>query len=328
MASRIPKMPNLPIGAIVGGVGATAALGGLGYLGFHSVYSGAWKGKGRGVVAPRTRRPPLTPPTPLPLSLPAVKPGERAIIFNRMSGVKQHVYGEGTHVLLPWFEWPIIFDVRTRPRAIKSQSGTRDLQMVDIGLRVLTRPDPSRLPEIYRKIGADYDDKILPSIVNEVLKQVIAQFNATALLTQREQVSARIKANLQERAKDFHLVLEDVSITDLKFGREFEKAVESKQVAQQDAERARFIVEKALQDKKSIIIKAEGEASAATMIGKAVANNPGFVQLRRIDAAKEIATTIATGANAVYLPSDALLLNIAAALQAGAGARGEDNTRR
>ena len=107
-------------------------------------------------------------------------------------------------------------------------------------------------------------------------------------------------------------MLEDVSITDLKFGREFEKAVESKQVAQQDAERARFIVEKALQDKKSIVIRAEGEARSAELIGRAIQNNPGFVQLRRIEAARSIATSVANGSNAVYLNSDALLLNPAA----------------
>jgi len=182
--------------------------------------------------------------------------------------------------------------------------------MVDIGLRVLTRPDPKALPVIYRTIGQDYDDKILPSIVNEVLKQVIAQFNATALLTQREQVSRLIKSNLEERAKEFHLVLEDVSITDLKFGREFERAVEAKQVSQQEAERARFIVEKALQDKRSIVIKAQGEAQSVQLISKAIANNPGFVQLRRIDAAKAVANSIAESSNSVYLPSDALMLNL------------------
>lgn len=125
-----------------------------------------------------------------------------------MIGVKQTVLSEGTHVAIPWFEWPIIFDVRTRPRAIKSTTGTRDLQMVDIGLRVLTRPDPLALPEIYRKLGLEYDDKVLPSIVNEVVKQVIAQFNATALLTQREQVSRTIKTLLEDRARDFHIILE------------------------------------------------------------------------------------------------------------------------
>jgi len=224
--------------------------------------------------------------------------------------VKNEVFSEGTHVVIPWFEWPIVFDIRTRPRAIKSQSGTRDLQMVDIGLRVLTRPDPAKLPLIYRSIGPDYDDKILPSIVNEVLKSVIAQFNATALLTQREQVSRLIKSALEERAREFHLVLEDVSITDLKFGREFERAVEAKQVSQQEAERARFVVERALQEKKSTIIKAQGDAMAVQLISKAIAGNPGFVQLRRIDAAKDIATSIAESANTVYLDAEQLMLNL------------------
>ena len=116
---------------------------------------------------------------------------------------------------IPWLEWPIIFDVRTRPRAIKSSTGTRDLQMVDIGLRVLTRPDPIALPDIYRMLGLDYDDKVLPSIVNEVVKQVLAQYTATALLTQREQVSRTIKSMLEERARDFHIILEvNSNVTD------------------------------------------------------------------------------------------------------------------
>jgi prohibitin 2 len=193
--------------------------------------------------------------------------------------------------------------------------------MVDIGLRVLTRPDATALPEVYRRLGMDYDDKVLPSIVTEVVKQVIAQFNATALLTQREQVSRKIKDLLAERAREFHIELQDVSITDLKFGREFELAVERKQVAQQEAERARFIVDMAQQDKLSIIIKAQGEATSAEMIGMAAAQNPGFVQLRRIDAAKDVAQIIADGANTVYMSTDALLLNLASDVNANAGGK-------
>ena len=96
--------------------------------------------------------------------------------------------------MIPGFEWPIIYDVRARPNVIQSTSGSRDLQMVcvpvltgaaacmpkpcsslttlapswlqvNIGLRVLTRPMPAQLPEIYRTLGTDYAERVLPSII-------------------------------------------------------------------------------------------------------------------------------------------------------------------
>lgn len=80
-------------------------------------------------------------------------------------------------------------------------------------------------------------------------------------------------------------------------------------MAQQDAGRAKYIVDRALQEKRSIIIKAEGEARAAELVGKAIQKNPAFIQLRRIEAAKDVATTVAGSQNKVYLNSDNLLLN-------------------
>lgn len=105
---------------------------------------------------------------------------------------------------------------------------------------------------------------------------VKAQFDASELITQRELVSAKCREALNSRAKSFRIVLDDISITHLAFGKvlillciclllddllwqEFTQAVELKQVAQQEAERARFLVEQAEQEKQANIIRAEGD---------------------------------------------------------------------
>jgi len=169
---------------------------------------------------------------------------------------------------------------------------------------VLSRPEEEKLPYIYQNLGADFDDRVLPSLGNEVLKAVVAQYNAEELLSKRGQVSQQIGAALVKRASQFHLILDDVSITHLTFGKEFARAIENKQVAQQEAETQFWLVAKADQERKAAVIRAEGEAEAAELISKAMAAaGNGLIEVRRIDTAKEVAATLSKSKNVTYLPS-------------------------
>jgi prohibitin 1 len=237
-------------------------------------------------------------------SLYTVDGGEKAVIFDRFRGVLDTSVGEGTHILIPWLQRPIIFDIRTHAHSVSSVTGTKDLQMVNLTLRVLYRPDSEHLPDIFKKLGVEYYEKVLPSIGNEVLKSVVAQFNADQLLTERPYVSALVRESLLRRAKEFDILLDDVAITHLSYGAEFSRAVEQKQVAQQEAERSKFVVAKAEQEMRAAVIRAEGESESAKLISDATAKaGPGLIELRRIEAAREIAGTLARTPNVMYVPS-------------------------
>ena len=158
-----------------------------------------------------------------------VGPGHKAVIFDKMrNGCQDDTPGPGTHLRIPMVQDPHIIDCRCRPQVIESQTGTKDVQQVQIVLRVLSRPDESSLKRLFQQYGnrKNFDQKVLPSVGNEVLKSVVAQYNAEELLSKREQISRQIYAKLTERAADFNLLLDDVSITHLQFGKEYANAIE------------------------------------------------------------------------------------------------------
>jgi prohibitin 2 len=163
-------------------------------------------------------------------SIYTVPGGHRAVMFNRVTGMKDAVYGEGLNFNIPWFERPIIYDIRTRPVNLQTLTGSKDLQMVTIAVRVLHKPNPNKLVWIYQTLGMNYDERILPSVMNESAKAIVARYNANELLTKRDLVSRAISDDLQRRASQFNIVLDDVAITHLSFSPEYARAVEAKQV--------------------------------------------------------------------------------------------------
>eukprot|EP01101_Sappina_pedata_P006423 TRINITY_DN3184_c0_g2_i1.p2 TRINITY_DN3184_c0_g2~~TRINITY_DN3184_c0_g2_i1.p2 ORF type:complete len:308 (+),score=175.88 TRINITY_DN3184_c0_g2_i1:31-924(+) len=244
-------------------------------------------------------------------SLFVVEAGHKAVIFNKFVGVKQKIYNDGVHFMIPYIEKAEKFSVRSTIHTLATDTPSKDLQMISISVRVLFHPQPENLPNMYRAIGADYEVRVLRSIVPEILKGIVAQFDASSLITQREMVSSLIKKRLGERAGLFWIDIDDVAITDLNFGSEYLEAVERKQVAQQEAERAKFIVEKARQTKQEIIVKAQGEARAANLINEMLRSDPNgnYLALKRIEAAKSIATAVTQSNNRIVLDSDNLLMN-------------------
>eukprot|EP00039_Didymoeca_costata_P018318 m.333029 g.333029 ORF g.333029 m.333029 type:complete len:274 (-) comp17049_c0_seq1:31-852(-) len=240
--------------------------------------------------------------------------GEAAVIFDKISGVQDKVLGEGMHFRIPFLQDPKIYNIRLDNRLFENPTQSKDLQNVSIGLRVLFRPDVDKLPDIFKQLGESerWADLVMRSITQEVLKSVIATYDAEQLITMRELISQQVRQEMVARGEKFNIVFDDVAIVELQFARDFNQAVEQKQVAQQEAERAKFLVDKAEQEKQARIIRAEGDSEAAELLGQAVAENgSGIIELRKIEAAREIAATMSRSRNVAYLPGgNNLLLNL------------------
>ena len=121
-----------------------------------------------------------------------------------------------------------------------------------------------------------------------------------------------IREVLGKRALEFDIILDDVSITDLQFSPEFAKAIEQKQVAQQLAERAKYIVTKREEETKAMVLRAEGEAEAAKLLAEAMQRTgPGLVAIRKIEAAQHIADQLKGCPNVTFLSGNTLnMLNL------------------
>ncbi|CAI9111485.1 OLC1v1011713C1 [Oldenlandia corymbosa var. corymbosa] len=154
--------------------------------------------------------------------------------------------------------------MRSRPFTFSSKPGTKDLQMVDITLRLLVRPEKTQLPSILKLSGPDYVERVFPSTGYEVLEEVVAEYNAEELLTQ----CSNFKKAFISKSNDFFIVIDDVSVTHMAFGSEFSKAVDNKVLAekhQDAAEQERDAAKLEAETSKYLLLKAENDTKAASI---------------------------------------------------------------
>ncbi len=209
--------------------------------------------------------------------------GERGVVFNSLSGIENRVLNEGTHFRVPFLQSVTAISVQTQKTDVKAEAASKDLQTVNTDIVVNWHLDASKVNKTYQQIGDELTvrDRIIIPAVSEMVKAATAQLNVSEVLSKRTQLKADIDNLLRERLGKHGVVLDDVSITNVNFSPEFNRAIEQKQVAQQEAERAVFKAQEASQTAQATINLAKGEAEANRL--KRESLTPELLQLRAVE---------------------------------------------
>ncbi|MCX5792868.1 MAG: prohibitin family protein [Elusimicrobia bacterium] len=209
-----------------------------------------------------------------------VSPGEVAV--KARLGKIVDSYEEGLHFKVPLMESIIKFSIQIQRADIKTQAFSKDLQTMNVHLVVNHRIQKGTVVSIYRNLGPNYVETIVDPTVQEIFKSIAAKFSAERIIADRNILVEEINTVAKEKLMKQEIIVTDISVVDLDFTEQFLKAVEDKQVADQQAQMSGKLVEKAKRDAEQQIAKSHGEAEALRMQREQV--TPALIELRKVDA--------------------------------------------
>lgn len=219
----------------------------------------------------------------IPSSCYTVDSGERAII--KTWGAVTSVESDGIHFKLPFAQTKTIVDVRTRKAHAPAAAASSDMQRVQTEVALNFHLDPNKLSEIYTKSGLGVEEVLIDPRIQEVVKAVVAKYQADKLLSQRESVKGEIETLLKNSLAPYHIVVEAVQITDFKFSEQYDAAIEAKQTAEQNAQKAKNDLERIKIEATQKVETAKAEAEAIKIQSEAVRAQGGaeYVKLKAIE---------------------------------------------
>lgn len=213
-----------------------------------------------------------------------IKAGERGVVL-RFGAVQPAVLDEGLHFRIPFADTVIKADVKILKDEQSATSASKDLQVVTTKVVLNFHLDPTAVNKLYQQIGPDYQNKIINPAIHEAVKAVTARFTAEELITNRPKVKEGIKEALNERLPHYHVLVDDLSITDFDFSKEFNAAIESKQTAEQLALKAKRDLDRIKIEADQKVATARAEAEGLRAQKQEI--TPDLIKLREIEMQRE-----------------------------------------
>lgn len=211
-----------------------------------------------------------------------INAGERGVVM-KFGKVQEGILDEGIHGIVPIVTRVETLSVRVQKDELKADAASKDLQYVTINVALNWRVDATKVNTIYQTIGDETQivNLIISPAVSEVVKAATAKNNAEEIITRRRELKEEIDRDIRERLATYGVLVDDISLVNIEFSPEFAKAIEAKQIAEQEARRASFVAQKAEQDALAEINRAKGQAEAQRLLRENL--TPSILQKEAIE---------------------------------------------
>lgn len=207
--------------------------------------------------------------------------GERGIKVT-LGQVSPKSFTEGVHFVTPFISKIKTMDVKTQKNLRETEVYTKDIQQARISYVINYNLQPQNAHKMYREVGVDYKETILMPVVEGTIKDVIGKWNAQDLVANREAATSDIIGKLQNQLDSKYINVTGFQITEIKYSDVFERSIESKVTAEQEALKAKNKTVQVQEEAKQKIISAEAEAKSMKIRTDALAQNKTLVQYEAV----------------------------------------------
>ena len=198
-------------------------------------------------------------------------------------GALQGSLNPGIHLIVPGVNEVILMETRTQKEESQATAASRDLQVVTTTIALNYRLDAVKVPQIFAGVGPGYRERIIAPAIQESLKVVTSRYTAEELIRNRQQVKNEVEADVTKRLLAYNILVDPqgVSIVNFEFSPEFNRAIEAKQVAQQEADKQKFVLQQAELQRQTEVARAKGSAEAARLNAESLRAQGGSLVIAR-----------------------------------------------
>ncbi len=169
-------------------------------------------------------------------------------------------------------------DTRIQRWESKTNTYTKDVQQADITFVVNYSLEPAKAHIVFKEVGTDWADKLLPQAVEGVLKQIVGTWDAVDLIANRQKATQAAFHAIADGLKEKHIIVSRFEMVNIAYLKDFEKSVEHKVIAVQKAIEEQNRTKQIEETAKQKVITAEAEAKSMTIRARALEQNPKLTE--------------------------------------------------